>query len=137
MTARQFPVTPDQYFRLLEARNTWPKRLGLFAYGFFNPERHCTDGYLATRAGLTREDITDWIGQVIFPGARVRISKYFGIPEHLLLKWEYVNNRRILELPGSRSRRMLGEFDSFLDSVSLVAEAEERALAPASTPAYT
>lgn len=105
-------VTPEQYTRLLDARNNWPTHL---TYG---TRKHSYE------FGCMLNHLADNVGIVL---VKSEVSKMYGIPKPILDEWIEKNDSPFLIPLGQRIRamRMFYSFDRFLDSVKVVPQSDE------------
>ena len=113
-----YQVIPEQYARLVDARDHWPDHLTRRKpFDYWNdPPIPCAVAYLGLQAGLHREDIDV---QRISTQTSHEISQIYGIPEPILLRWVSNNDSHLF---GShrRAKKMRRAFEKFLDEVEVV-----------------
>ncbi len=124
----QYQVTPQQYERLISARDNWPERLS--AKRNYMEGNGCVDVYLARHAGIETSG-SDKLSSFESEGLQ-EISRFYGIPLTTVWEWAIINDfygfSVILPIRSLRerkvARKMRKEFDKFLQEVA-VSETKE------------
>jgi len=113
-------ITPEQYTRLLDAKNNWPDHLNSLENYYENPG--CMLIYLAKNAEIKVNDRLSYIEPS--PG-RQEISQFYGIPDSTLIKWAAINDFFYLSGKRRRAKGMLRRFQKFLNKVEIAPDPSE------------